>query len=175
MPLFTSNIPHHDLYQRAVLPTPERVGAPTDYTGRGVTIAIVDSGFYMHPDIAGRVVVHADATTSHITEQPQVTEASDLSEPSEAMPSIDGVASSNEWDPLEEAIVGRMDTYPPDEGLERRAAAARSQLDELAARGESSGVRWLHALRMIAALAGGAGVAMLLLGSLGTLLGTWIS
>lgn len=79
MPLFTSNIPHHDLYQRAVLPTPERVGAPPEYTGRGITIAVVDSGFYMHPDLGKRVLVHADATTSHIIEQPQVTEASDLS------------------------------------------------------------------------------------------------
>lgn len=79
MPLFTSNIPHHDLYQRAVLPTPERVGAPPEYTGRGITIAVVDSGFYMHPDLGKRVLIHADATTSHIIEQPQVTEASDLS------------------------------------------------------------------------------------------------
>ena len=79
MPLFTSNIPHHDLYQRAVLPTPERVGALTEFTGRGVTIAVVDSGFYMHPDLGARILVHADATTSYITEQPQVTEASDLS------------------------------------------------------------------------------------------------
>lgn len=79
MPLFTSNIPHHDLYQRAVLPTPERVGALPAYTGRGVTIAVVDSGFFMHPDLTGRILIHADATTSHIAEQPQVTEASDLS------------------------------------------------------------------------------------------------
>ena len=79
MPLFTSNIPQHDRYQHAVLPTPERVGAPLNFTGRGVTIAVVDSGFYMHPDLNGRILVHADATTSHITEQPQVMEASDQS------------------------------------------------------------------------------------------------
>ncbi len=79
MPLFTSNVPQHDLYQRAVLPTPERVGAPPDYTGRGVVIAVVDSGFYMHPDLAGRVLVHADATTSHISEQPGVVDTDDLS------------------------------------------------------------------------------------------------
>lgn len=33
----------------------------------------------MHPDLNGRVLVHADATTSHVTEQPEVTESSDLS------------------------------------------------------------------------------------------------
>ncbi|MEP7291646.1 MAG: S8 family serine peptidase [Chloroflexota bacterium] len=79
MPLFTSNIPHHDSYQRAVLTTPERVGAPPEYSGRGVTIAVVDSGFYMHADLNGRVLVHADATTNHINEQPQVMEASEQS------------------------------------------------------------------------------------------------
>jgi serine protease AprX len=79
MPLFTSNIPRHDQYQCAVLPTPERVGAFSQYSGRGVTIAVVDSGFYMHPDLGNRVLVHADATTNHVTEQPQVMENSDLS------------------------------------------------------------------------------------------------
>lgn len=79
MPLFTSNIPRHDPYQRAVLPTPERVRASSQYTGNGVTIAVVDSGFYMHPDLGSRILVHADATTSHVIEQPQVMENSDLS------------------------------------------------------------------------------------------------
>ena len=27
MPIFTSNVPRHELYQRAVLPTPERIEA----------------------------------------------------------------------------------------------------------------------------------------------------
>ncbi len=79
MPLFTSNVPLHDRYLRAVLPTPERLGAPPEYTGRGVVIAVVDSGFYMHPDLDGRVLVHADATTNHIIEQPRVMETDDLS------------------------------------------------------------------------------------------------
>ncbi len=79
MPLFTSNIPQHDLYHRAVLPTPERLGASPRFTGRGVTIAVVDSGFYMHPDLGERVLVHADATTNHVLEHPRVVENSDLS------------------------------------------------------------------------------------------------
>lgn len=34
-----------------ILPTPLRVGAHDKYTGRGVTIAFLDSGFYPHPDL----------------------------------------------------------------------------------------------------------------------------
>lgn len=34
-----------------ILPTPLRVGADERYTGRGVTIALLDSGFYPHPDL----------------------------------------------------------------------------------------------------------------------------
>jgi len=79
MPLFTSNVPRHELYPHAVLPTPERLGALPEYTGRSVVIAIVDSGFYMHPDLGERVLIHADATTNHIIEQPRVMETDDLS------------------------------------------------------------------------------------------------
>ncbi len=34
-----------------VLPTPLRLGADERFTGRGVTIAFLDSGFYAHPDL----------------------------------------------------------------------------------------------------------------------------
>src|SRR5690348_10332805 len=47
-----------------VLSIPERLHASGDFTGRGVTMAFVDSGFYPHPDLmrpARRVVVYADA------------------------------------------------------------------------------------------------------------------
>ncbi len=37
--------------QFKILPTPLRLGASPRYTGRGVTIAFLDSGFYPHPDI----------------------------------------------------------------------------------------------------------------------------
>ena len=79
MPLFTANVPRGELYPRAVLPTPERLGALPDYRGRGVVIALVDSGFYMHPDLNGRILVHADATTDHTVETPGVVEIDDLS------------------------------------------------------------------------------------------------
>lgn len=35
-----------------ILPTPLRVGADERFTGRGVTMAFLDSGFYPHPDLA---------------------------------------------------------------------------------------------------------------------------
>src|SRR5205085_10006085 len=34
-----------------ILPTPLRVGADERFTGRGITIAFLDSGFYPHPDL----------------------------------------------------------------------------------------------------------------------------
>ncbi len=69
MTSFFANYPHPE---RDLLTTPERVNASTDYTGRGVTIAYLDSGFDMHPDIADRICLHVDATTKHIEEQDQV-------------------------------------------------------------------------------------------------------
>src|SRR5262249_48480046 len=34
-----------------ILPTPVRLGASPRYTGRGVTMVFLDSGFYLHPDL----------------------------------------------------------------------------------------------------------------------------
>lgn len=68
--MFTANYPNFQFGHPALLSTPERTGALSVYTGRGVVIAFVDSGFYPHPDLAGRVLVHVDASTNHVTEQP---------------------------------------------------------------------------------------------------------
>lgn len=78
-PLFTPNYPYFQPGKITLLSTPERLGASDVYTGRGVVIAFIDSGFYMHPDLADRVLVHADATTNHVVEEPTVSETSDLS------------------------------------------------------------------------------------------------
>src|ERR1051325_11012917 len=46
-----------------VIPTPVRLNANPDYTGKGVTVAFVDSGVYPHPDLVtpiNRVVAHED-------------------------------------------------------------------------------------------------------------------
>jgi serine protease AprX len=44
----------------AVIPTAEKLRADTELSGRGVRIAFLDSGFYPHPDFAGRVVAFHD-------------------------------------------------------------------------------------------------------------------
>jgi serine protease AprX len=44
----------------AVIPTADKLNAQLRFTGRGVTIAFLDSGFYPHPDFADRVVAFHD-------------------------------------------------------------------------------------------------------------------
>ena len=44
----------------AVIPTAEKLKAAPSLTGRGVTIAFLDSGFYPHPDFADRIVAFYD-------------------------------------------------------------------------------------------------------------------
>jgi serine protease AprX len=49
----------------AVIPTPERLNANSKYTGKGVTMAFLDSGFYPHPDLVkplNRIVAYHDVT-----------------------------------------------------------------------------------------------------------------
>lgn len=49
----------------AVIPTAVRLEADAQYTGRGVTIAFLDSGFYPHPDLTqpvNRIVAYQDIT-----------------------------------------------------------------------------------------------------------------
>jgi serine protease AprX len=53
--------------QIALLPTPSRVAINPKYTGQGVTMAFLDSGFYPHPDLTrpmNRILCHVDATAS---------------------------------------------------------------------------------------------------------------
>ena len=49
----------------AVIPTSVRLNADPQYTGKGVTIALLDSGFYPHPDLVApvnRIVAYHDVT-----------------------------------------------------------------------------------------------------------------
>jgi serine protease AprX len=78
-PKFTSNYPNFQAGEPTLLSTPERTGALAEYTGARVTIAFIDSGFYPHPDLDGRIVVHADASTNHVTEQKTDFTTNDLS------------------------------------------------------------------------------------------------
>lgn len=51
--------------RRPILSTPKRLHASTDLTGRGVTIAFLDAGFYAHPDLTApqdRILAYVDIT-----------------------------------------------------------------------------------------------------------------
>jgi serine protease AprX len=57
---------HEDGFARGgvpILPTPVRLGAPSERTARGVTIAFLDSGFFAHPDLVlprDRILAYVD-------------------------------------------------------------------------------------------------------------------
>ncbi len=50
----------HTQNRFAVIPTAEKLTANPNFTGNGVTIAFLDSGFYPHPDFADRIVKFHD-------------------------------------------------------------------------------------------------------------------
>jgi serine protease AprX len=55
-----------------LLPIPRRIRANPYVTGRGVTLALLDSGFYPHPDLtrpANRILAHVDATATEVVER----------------------------------------------------------------------------------------------------------
>ncbi|NWF71119.1 MAG: S8 family serine peptidase [Chloroflexi bacterium] len=79
MHIFTSNYPLFRSGEVTLLPTPARLGAPAEYSGRGVVMAFIDSGFYLHPDLGQRVLLHVDASTRHIVAENGVSRIDDLS------------------------------------------------------------------------------------------------
>ena len=79
MPMFTSNYPYYQPGHPSLLSTLERTGALPQFTGRGVVIAFIDSGFYPHRDLEGRILMHVDASTNRVIEQGADFPASDLS------------------------------------------------------------------------------------------------
>ena len=60
----SSNHNHQHAPNRfGVIPTTVRLNANPEYTGKGVTIAFLDSGFYPHPDLVtpvNRVIAYED-------------------------------------------------------------------------------------------------------------------
>ncbi|MGH9958496.1 MAG: hypothetical protein ACREBC_15410, partial [Pyrinomonadaceae bacterium] len=59
----TTHDHHHTPNRFGVIPTHLRLGADARYTGKGVTIAFLDSGFYPHPDLlepTSRIVGYHD-------------------------------------------------------------------------------------------------------------------
>src|SRR5580765_423587 len=60
----------HSPNRFAVIPTLTRLDADPNYTGKGVTIAFLDSGFYPHPDLvepANRILAYKDLTEDHVS------------------------------------------------------------------------------------------------------------
>jgi serine protease AprX len=66
--MFNYNYPYTD-DNPGLLSVPERIAAPAEYSGRGVVMAFVDSGFYPHPDLTGRIRAYVDATTRQVRER----------------------------------------------------------------------------------------------------------
>lgn len=56
----TNHLHSHAQNRIAVIPTAEKLGAQPRYSGQGIRIAFLDSGFYPHPDFAGRVIAYHD-------------------------------------------------------------------------------------------------------------------
>src|SRR5207247_1048842 len=79
--------PVYSLDDTHLLPTPVRLHANPRYTGRGVTLAFLDSGFYPHPDLAepdDRIRGHIDATLLEPVEKPAFRRAEPTSWPGPA-------------------------------------------------------------------------------------------
>lgn len=62
------NADHNHSHARnrfAVIPTPQRLLSDPDVTGKGITIAFIDAGFYPHPDLTqpeNRIVAYVDVS-----------------------------------------------------------------------------------------------------------------
>jgi serine protease AprX len=60
----------HGLNRFAVIPTADRLNIDPRFSGRGVTIAFIDSGFYQHPDLiapTNRIVAFHDITGDEVS------------------------------------------------------------------------------------------------------------
>ncbi len=65
--MFQRTYPIHGV-DDGVLTIAARTHAPAAWTGRGVGIAFIDSGFFPHPDFSRRVLVHANAAYPTVVE-----------------------------------------------------------------------------------------------------------
>lgn len=58
---YSSHDHQHTPNRFGVIPTPVRLNANPEYTGKGVTVAFLDSGFYPHPDLPlNRIIAYHD-------------------------------------------------------------------------------------------------------------------
>ncbi|OYT72934.1 MAG: serine protease [Chloracidobacterium sp. CP2_5A] len=79
--LYLSPTSSPSLSRFKILPTPLRLGASPRYTGRGVTIAFLDSGFYPHPDITQPVnrILHYHNVLTRRTDPAELSAPDDSS------------------------------------------------------------------------------------------------
>lgn len=65
----------HALNRYAAVPTADKLKADPRFTGSGVRIAFLDSGFYPHPDISNRIIafhdIHGEEKTLHSQIEPK--------------------------------------------------------------------------------------------------------
>lgn len=72
---------HAVVFERGglILPTPLRMGADERFTGKAITIAFLDSGFYAHPDLTqpvNRILAYRSIVPNDVTTLEQATAAS---------------------------------------------------------------------------------------------------
>ena len=104
----------------AVIPTPQRLSVNSRYTGKGVTIAILDSGFYPHPDLTqpeNRIVEFKDVTDS------------------EASLKADAVPQAWDWHGTQTAVVAAGNGYLSDGVYRSLASEAEVVLVKVSERG----------------------------------------
>lgn len=124
----------HSQNRFAVLPTPLRLAADVARTGRGVTIAFLDSGFYPHPDLTeptNRIIAFAD-----------------LAEPGAAL-NADAEPNSWDWHGTQTAVVATGNGHLADGIYRGLACDAQVVLVKVSEQGRiteqniARGIRWV--------------------------------
>jgi serine protease AprX len=104
--------PHTSIDGYKILPIPQRLAAHPDYSGKGITICFIDSGFYPHPDIKNRILCIEDLSASNTS---SVT-----------------VPNSNSWHGTMTAVVGTGDGTSSNGVYQSLAASAKLVLLKVA-------------------------------------------
>ena len=118
----------------AVIPTSVRLNADPQYTGNGVTIAFLDSGFYPHPDLlapTNRILLYKDITKERLS--------LDVSDPVEAW----------QWHGTQTSVVAAGNGQLSDGVYKGLAPAARLVLVKVSENGRiteeniARGIQWI--------------------------------
>lgn len=122
----------------AVIPTGVRLNADPQYTGKGVTIAFLDSGFYAHPDLvetSNRVLFYKDIAEERL--------ALDVSDPAESW----------QWHGTQTSIVAAGDGHLSDGVYKGLAHESQLVLVKVSKNGRITeenidrGIKWIIANR----------------------------